>query len=83
MKVKSRDFIFAERVKFIGIPHWRKVHLRFQLRYILSWFSEKRNKSFNEAKRTWYSSREETSCIDMNIIRNAMADSIRINDRSL
>jgi len=52
-----------------------------QLRY--TWFSAKRNKSFNEAKETRYSSWEETSCIDMSIIHNAMADSIRINDRSL
>lgn len=41
------------------------------------------NKSFNEAKGTRYSSLEEEPCIDVSIIRNAMADSIRINDRSL
>lgn len=78
---------FLKGSKFIGIPRTgsperHKMHLCFRFDCGMHYHDPReRNKSFNEAKETRYSSRDKTPCIGANIIRNTMTNSIRINDR--
>lgn len=79
-----------ERGTFIGIPalknlERREVHLRFRSNCGIHYHDlvERGTNPLTRRKNLVLLATGETSCIDMSIIRNAMADSIRINDRSL